>query len=167
MYSFFFMSVLIFSVLSEFTHFIFHHFLLLPDLFPTVVLFYVHGLHIWPFLSFSFSLASFFFISYNCSAWCMFLRSLPLSFSSPSPISLYLSPVQHPGLKIFRSDSSSSISSRIGWVFLSPSSSDILLFHSFGFLLFHSHLVWFFVALLCFADRDTDLIGPDAHAWSS
>uniref|UniRef100_A0A671N7S8 Microtubule-actin cross-linking factor 1-like n=1 Tax=Sinocyclocheilus anshuiensis TaxID=1608454 RepID=A0A671N7S8_9TELE len=37
--------------------------------------------------------------------------------------------VQHPGLKIFRSDSSSSISSHIGWVFLSPSSSDILLFH--------------------------------------
>lgn len=46
----------------------------------------------------------------------MVLSSLPL----PSPLSLSLSfslsPVQHPGLKILRSDSSSSISSRIGWV---------------------------------------------------
>lgn len=43
----------------------------------------------------------------------MVLSSLPL----PSPLSLSLSfslsPVQHPGLKILRSDSSSSISSRI------------------------------------------------------
>lgn len=118
----------------------------------------MHGLHIWPFLSFSLSFS--FFILSNCSAWCMFLRSLPPSFSTPSPISLSLSPVQRPGLKILRSESSSSISSRIGWVFLSPSRSDILLFHSFGFPLFHSHLVCFFAALLCFADRDTDLIGP-------
>lgn len=121
----------------------------------------MHGLHIWPFLP----VILLFFILCNCSAWCMFLRSLPPSFSAPSPISLSLSPVQHPRLKILRSDSSSSISSRIGWVFLSPSRSDIILFHAFGFPLFPSvsltpRLVLCCFALLCFADRDTDLIGP-------
>lgn len=43
----------------------------------------------------------------------------PLSFSLPPSLPFSLSPVQHPGLKILRSDSSSSISSRIGWVLLS------------------------------------------------
>lgn len=48
----------------------------------------------------------------------MVLSSLPLPpplFLPPS-LPFSLSPVQHPGLKILRSDSSSSISSRIGWV---------------------------------------------------
>jgi len=98
----------------------------------------------------------------------MFLRSLPPSFSAPSPISRSLSPVQHPGLKILRSDSSSSISSRIGWVFPLLLVQIFFFFTRFGsplsLPLFHSHFVWFFVALLCFADRDTDLtLTPGAH----
>lgn len=72
----------------------------------------------------------------------MVLSSLPPPLSPSLPFSL--SPVQHPGLKILRSDSSSSISSRIGWtsplsLTLSPSPNCLsflcpLCFGSFLFL---------------------------------
>lgn len=79
------------------------------------------------------------------------LHDSPVSSSSfppshPPYLSLFFS-VQHPGLKILRSDSSSSISSRIGWNSLLSvvwKLSFFFLFFSFCWALFHipSALIW-------------------------
>lgn len=73
-----------------------------------------------------------------------FPPSLPPSH--PPYLSLFFS-VQHPGLKILRSDSSSSISSRIGWNSLLSvvwKLSFFFLFFDFCWALFHisSALIW-------------------------
>lgn len=62
-------------------------------------------------------------------AWSSVFLPLPLLLS-PS-LFFSLSSVQHPGLKILRSNSSSSISSRIGWISLTFSLSCVPLFVSF------------------------------------
>lgn len=106
-------------------------------------------------------------------------------FSSSLPFSLF--PVQHPGLKILRSDSSSSISSRIGWtsnlsLTLSPNgqsglflffswtlSSRFLLFvgfYSSSFLLLRLLRSVGLALLLCLADCDhlTNVMSPHCSA---
>lgn len=108
----------------------------------------------------------------------MVLSSLPPPLFLPPSLPFSLSSVQHPGLKILRSDSSSSISSRIGWTSpLSPNCLSFLCLVWFGywfsispgppssrFLLFsllllcslHLHLFFFFGLALspCLADCD-------------
>lgn len=75
-------------------------------------------------------------------AWCMILSFslFPFFFFPLSLFSLFS--VQHPGIKILRSDSSSSISSRIGWI------SPLSLTLSLSCLCF-LRLVWFWLFFLC------------------
>lgn len=154
----------LFSTIWVHFHLIFHHFPITSWPLFHGGYFYMHGLHIWPILS---PCHPPIFIWYNYSAWCMFLRSLPPSFSAPSPISLSLSPVQHPGLKILRSDSSSSISSRIGWVF---SLLLVLIFFFFTCLvspLFASVSLTLRLVLCCFAVLCWPWHWSNPHAWCS
>lgn len=90
--SFFSMSVLIFSILSEFTLISSSTiYLLLPDLFPTVVFLYIYA---WPtHLALSLFLPVillFLFCAIVVHDACSLGLSLPLSL--PRPLSLFLSP---------------------------------------------------------------------------
>lgn len=123
----------------------------------------------------------FLFFSYkwiSSIACCMILSSLPLPpFFCPS-LPFSLSSVQHPGLKILRSDSSSSISSRIGWILLSLSHAFTLsllpvfsppfptFFLSIFPGLFQSSSLCHLLLLLCLADCDhlTNVMSPHSAA---
>ncbi len=79
-----------FSTIRVHSHLIFHYLPITSWPLSHGGCFYMHGLHIWPFLSFSLSFSFILFCAIVVHGACSLGLSLPLSL--PRPLSLFLSP---------------------------------------------------------------------------